>query len=208
MKGNKKPTPPSSENGATPAVCITGKCPLALKNAMTEAEAQSFMDEFKKTDVPFDYPVDCCYARARIMCDKMEKKGFASEKLWSEGNLKPKKPDGNAVTFPNQSGSPQTVTWHYHVAPIVNVVQPNGSVARRILDPSLSDKPLSETEWKALCGVSPTDTVDKITPPNEHYPFSPKYAGKDYPVKEAEEQLEDHRASRDRNRAEEKRKGK
>lgn len=199
MSGRKDPTPPSSGGGATPVAGTVTPCPL--KKSMTEAEAQSFMDQFKKTDVPFDYPPDCCYARARVMCDMMEKKGFVSEKLWSKGNLTATKADGNPVTFPNRSGDPQTVQWGYHVAPIVDVEQPDGGVEKRVLDPSLSDKPLTVDEWKARCGVSPSATQDKITPANENYPFHPDLAGKDFPVSAAESSLRDHRASRDRNRA-------
>lgn len=55
-------------------------------------------------------------------------------------------------------------------------------------------------EWKALCGVSPSKTTYKITPSNEHYPFSSITAGKDYSVSVAEKQLEKHRATRDSNR--------
>ncbi|MDD5036983.1 MAG: protein-glutamine glutaminase family protein [Methylococcaceae bacterium] len=199
MSDEKKPTPPSSAGGGNPAACTTAACPL--KHSMTPAEAQSLMDEFKKTDVPFDYPVDCCYARARMMCDMMEKKGFASEKLWSKGNLAAKKADGTPVTFPDRNGNPQAVQWGYHVAPIVDVEQPGGGVEKRVLDPSLSDKPLTVDEWKARCGVSPSATQDKITPANENYPFRPDLAGKDFPVSAAENSLQAHRISRDRNLA-------
>jgi hypothetical protein len=194
-----KPTNPRSGNGATPTAGTKTPCPL--KKSMTEAQAQSFMDEFKKTDVPFDYPPDCCYARARVMCDMMEKKGFASEKLWSKGNLTAKKANGDPVTFPDEFGNPTVVQWGYHVAPIVNVEQPGGGVEQRVLDPSLSDKPLTVDEWKARCGVLPSATQDKVTPANEDYPFRSDLAGKDFPVSAAESSLQDHRSSRDRNRA-------
>ncbi len=55
MKGGKKPTPPSSGNGATPAVCITGKCPKqALKTALGDSvdraieKCPKFADNLKK----------------------------------------------------------------------------------------------------------------------------------------------------------------
>ena len=187
--------------GDNPVGGTSAPCPNALNKSMTEAEAQAFMDQFKNTDIPFDYPPDCCYARARIMCDMMEKQGFASDKLWSEGNLAAQKSDGSPVTFPDSNGNPNAVTWHYHVAPIVNVEQPGGGVEPRILDPSLSDKPITVDEWKALCGAAPSDTVDKITPSNENYPFHPSTANKDFPVSEAENSLQDHRDTRDFNRA-------
>lgn len=201
MSDEKKPTPPTAGAGATPVACTTTGCPKAGKKSMSAAEAQAFMDDFKKTDIPFDYPPDCCYARARVMCDEMEKKGFESQKLWSEGHLAAKKANGDAVTFPDRNGAPKAVTWHYHVAPIVNVEQPDGSVSPRVLDPSLSDTPLTVDEWKARCGVKPGETMDKITPPNEDYPFDPANAGKDFPVGAANQSFTKHRASRDRNRA-------
>lgn len=207
MSDGCKTSSPSVGRGGAPAASTTTACQSSLKKSMTQAEAESFMKEFKKTDIPFDYPPDCCYARARVMNDMMEKKGFASEKLWSEGRLQAKKPNGDPVVFPDRNGNPSPVTWHYHVAPIVKVEQPGGGVAPRILDPSLSDKPLTVDEWKALCGVLPSDTIDKITPSNEHYPFHPSTAGKDFPVSQAEESLKDHKSSRDSNRAAAKRKG-
>lgn len=184
-----------------PVCGATAPCPYASKKTMTEAEAQSFMDQFKKTDIPFDYSPDCCYARARVMCDIMEKQGFESNKLWSEGNLAARKPDGTPVTFPDKNGDPRAVTWHYHVAPVVDVEQPGGGVEKRVLDPSLSDKPLTVDEWKALCGVKPGETIDETTPANEHYPFDPSTAKQDFPVSEAESALQDHRDTRDFNNA-------
>ena len=145
MSNEKKPTSPSSGSGGTPVGCTTAPCPYAKKGSMTPEQAQKFMDGFKKTDIPFDYPPDCCYARARVMCDDMEKQGYDSQKLWSEGNLAAQKSDGTPVTFPDKNGNPEPVRWHYHVAPIVDVRQPDGSVSPRILDPSLSDKPLTVT---------------------------------------------------------------
>ena len=203
MSDEKKPTPPCSGDGASPAALTAVECSDTAKNSknsMTETEAKNFMEEFKKTDIPFDYPPDCCYARARVMTDIMEQQGFASEKLWSEGKLNAQKSNGDPVTFPDHRGNARPVAWHYHVAPIVNVELPDGTVEKRILDPSLSDKPITVDEWKALCGVSPSETLDKITPANEHYPFSSLTSGDDYPVSEAKEKLKDHRATRNRNR--------
>lgn len=199
MTWRRDPTHPRVGGGATPVACTTAPCPLS--RAMTPEVAQSLMDQFKKTAIPFDYPPDCCYARARVMCDLMEQQGYASEKIWSEGNLTATHADGSQVTFPDRNGDPQVVQWHYHVAPIVNVRQPDGSVERRVLDPSLADEPLTVDEWKARCGVAPSATRDRITPAHEHYPFHGATAGTDYPVSEAEQALQQHRDNRDRNRA-------
>lgn len=200
MSDEKKPVPPQAGGGANPINCPIHGC-QAGKPSMSAAEAQRFMDEFKKSNIPFDYPPDCCYARARVMSDELAKQGYQSQKLWSEGNLAAKKADGSPVTFPNRHGQPTPVTWHYHVAPVVNVEQADGTVSPRVLDPSLADRPLTVDEWKARCGVKPNETMDKMTPPNEHYPFHAAYAGKDYPVADANRKLQDHRDERDRNRA-------
>lgn len=180
-----------------PCVYLTPVMPVLAKS-MTQAQAQAFMDKFKASDIPFDFPPDCCYARARVMCDIMEKAGFASEKLWSQGTLAARTAGGMPVTFPDKTGQSQKVTWRYHVAPLVNVVTTSDIVEQRILDPSLSNQSLTVTQWKTLCGVStPAMTVDIITAPNELYPFDPSTAGKDFTVDEAEESLIGHRISRD-----------
>jgi hypothetical protein len=196
VSDSRKLTSVSAAGGGKPAV-PKQIVPCPAKDSMTQAEAQSLMDEFKKNpDIPFDYPVDCCYARAAVMTDEMEKKGFASDKLWSQGNFAPRKADGKPVVFPGADGQDAAVTWNYHVAPLVKVDQPGGGVEQRVLDPSLSDRPLSVDEWKALCGPA-SGTVDKVTPPNGDLPFDPLTDGKDYPVKEAKDKLQNHIASRD-----------
>ena len=68
-QGNKKA---AKKKGNGKCGGNTQKCPHQL--SMSKTEAQTFMDEFKKTKIPFDYPPDCCYARARVMAEMIEKK--------------------------------------------------------------------------------------------------------------------------------------
>src|SRR5205085_10652258 len=61
-------------------------CPA--NKTMTVGRAQQYMDEFDKQrdKIPFDYTPDCCYARARVMCDKIETDGYECRKFWYGGS--------------------------------------------------------------------------------------------------------------------------
>lgn len=124
------------------------------------AEAQRLFDKLKaRKDIPFNYPPDCCYARASEMVDMLAKEGVESKKVWTYGTLVPLNPDGTNVRFPpNASGVP--VIWGYHVAPTICVRQPDGSVAEMVMDPSLSDKPLTVQQWNKIMS-GPGSSIDK-----------------------------------------------
>jgi len=105
-----------------------GNQPGSVANPLTMDQAQALYDEFKaQTDrIPFDYPRDGCFARAHEMCRMMEEKGMQCGKVWNYGNLSvPGTPLGD-------------ITWGYHVAPIINVRQPDGSVVAMVMDPSMA----------------------------------------------------------------------
>ena len=174
---------------------------VTLRETMYLSEAQAFMDSmdpFKGTVMPFDYPPDCCYSRARTMCDIMEKNGFVCKKLWYEGHLHPVKKDGSGVTFPNPS---YPVEWHYHVAPLMKVQQPDGSIQDMILDPSLSERPLTVTEWKRRCNHNPKQgaSYDKITDSKTAYPFDTSPLPDDT-VSGSKAIMEGHARNRDRSK--------
>lgn len=152
------PAPPASP---------VGKCPT---DSITPQRAQEVFNQLKaRTDIPFDYPPDCCYARASVMCDAMKDMGIPSRKVWTYGTLVPMKPDGNPVRFPpNPSG--KQVIWGYHVAPVVNVAQPDGSCVPMVMDPSLSDRPLTVAQWQAIMS-GPGSQIDQtaFTDPSVFY---------------------------------------
>jgi len=80
----------------TPESVVT-PCPGSL----TEEEAQALFDDLKaRTEIPFDYPPDCCFARAQRMAQLMADRGIESKKAWAYGSLNPVNPDGSAVRFP------------------------------------------------------------------------------------------------------------
>ncbi len=131
---------------APPAACVT-TCP---SGALTMTQAQALFDRLAAHgEIPFDYPPDCCYARAMEMGDLMAAEGVESRRVWTYGNLVPTKPDGSQVRFPpTPTGTP--VEWGYHVAPTVQVQQADGSVQPMVMDPSLTSGPVSVDEWNRI----------------------------------------------------------
>jgi hypothetical protein len=134
---------------ACPVGSPSGSCPLKDK-ALTPEEAQKWYDHFKndRPDIPFNYPVDCCYTRAREMDKEMVAAGVPCGKVWNYAS------PGNALTVPttNVPASPPhngQVQWGYHVAPVVPVKQPDGSVEYMVIDPSMEPGPVSIDKWKA-----------------------------------------------------------
>jgi hypothetical protein len=86
--------------------------------------------------IPFDYPLDGCYARAEEMSRLLEKDGITAVKIFVQGNLEVK-----------TSNSPTgKVDWWYHVAPVV-LVKKSGNYIPMVIDPSVFDHPVSADEW-------------------------------------------------------------
>lgn len=129
--------------------CATGNCITAI----SPERAQEVFDHLSANpDIPFDYPPDCCYARATEMVSMMENWGIQSRKVWTyapRGSaLVPMTPQDNPVRFPPNTG--RQVLWGYHVAPTVDVIQPDGSVQPMVIDPSLTSRPVTVNEWNQI----------------------------------------------------------
>ena len=199
----KEVTLPSKKGG-----CTTTPCP-ETKKTLTEKEASQLFQTLKANkNIPFDYPVDCCYSRAHSMCRTMENKGIDCQKLWyfdqdwgkdgASNSLSPHKPDGSAVSFPDvTTGVSKPVTWVYHVAPTVKVKKADGTIQDMVMDPSLADRPLTKDEWKAIQGT-PKGAYEEVTDSKPY--FSNKkvgYSQDDPDMKETCAQLETHKRDRD-----------
>ena len=162
-------------------------CPNA---PMTEDEAAQWMRNFRdsRPDIPFDWPRDCCYTRAREMAVALSAEGRTPGKVW---NYAPPNESLRANTPNVQEGY---VEWRYHVAPTVPVRRNDGSVTDMVLDPSLSDTPLTPDQWKALQG----NPNSSLTPSDA----APYYRGRDGRVipdpgdAEVRDTLAEHRANR------------
>jgi len=139
------------------------KCPKGKTPILSEVDAHAMFDILaKESHIPFDYPPDCCYSRAHEMCRIMKEKGVECRKYWlfdqhwgtskQKSSLTPKDSHGNPVAFPDLAGGKQPVEWVYHVAPIIKVRKADGTVEDRIIDPSISSKPIRKDEWENIMG--------------------------------------------------------
>jgi uncharacterized Zn-binding protein involved in type VI secretion len=113
--------------------------------ALTPEQAQAWFNRFRNdTSIPWNYPNDCCYARAEIMAGQLRAAGVPVGKAWNyapaDGSLR--------VDTPNDPSG--HVEWGYHVAPTVPVRGADGQVRNMVIDPSISDRPLSPQAWAAL----------------------------------------------------------
>ena len=95
------------------------------------------------TCIPFLYPNDGCWIRAHMMAYKMRDYSPPEdpEKLFIQGSLDPFTPNSP------DCGTPWT--WGWHIAPTLMVNLPSGN-EKRVIDPSLTSGPVSETEWVNL----------------------------------------------------------
>jgi glutaminase-like protein len=124
---------------------VTGQGPAGTEaNPLTMIQAQALMDEFRATDIPFDWPEEFCYARAHQMRRMMVERGVHCWKLWNY----PRDPS-HKLRVPDTGRGP--ITWSSHVAPAVMVLGPRGPQPM-VLDPSLFRQPVSPGTWTARQG--------------------------------------------------------
>jgi hypothetical protein len=89
--------------------------------------------------LPFQYKVDGCYARALYMSMELASNGMES----------------NAVFAFAQPGAPLVVgpiQWGYHVAPMIEVGTTADNAVHTVIDPALSDHPITQEQWVAMMG--------------------------------------------------------
>jgi hypothetical protein len=119
--------------------------PCPLSHPMAPAKAQEYFDRFKSQDrIPFDYPVDCCYSRAEAMADQIAADGYSVGKVWNYASGYPRP----TLTYYSDKVPTGEGHWVYHVAPIVPVQQPDGSVQMMVIDPSTQSGPVTIEQWK------------------------------------------------------------
>lgn len=104
---------------------------------LTANEAKKLFQDFRTMEeVPFNYPVEGCFARATAMARLAEKKNIITAKVFAEGRLIAK--TGSKRFDP--------VEWSWHVAPVLYVDSGKGPVLT-VFDPSLFDRPVSMPEF-------------------------------------------------------------
>lgn len=90
--------------------------------------------------IPFKYAYSGCDKRAHLMCFIFEDNGVTPEKIWASGALR-----ACSVNVPQCK-----VGWGFHVAPLLTVIQPDGSTVKMVIDPSLCDEPVTIDYWISL----------------------------------------------------------
>jgi hypothetical protein len=101
---------------------------------MTKAKLL-FEEQKKRIDISWNYQDDGCYARAHLMTRAFDKEGIVSDKIWARGDFTINAKDGHEIN------------WNYHVAPIVYVKNKNKEITKMVIDPSVSDEPLTVEKW-------------------------------------------------------------
>lgn len=125
--------------------------------SISPARAQELFDKLaSQPDIPFNITPDCCYARAQKMANILADEGVSSKKQFAYGDsrnpLAPVDKNGTRVMGQRIGSPPREVTWGYHVAPTVSVKAADGTCQDMIIDPSMSDRPLTINEWEGLMG--------------------------------------------------------
>ena len=104
--------------------------PISMRKAIELFEQQK-----KRKDIAWNYQDDGCYARAHLMTRAFKDVGVISDKVWARGDFSMKALDGHEIN------------WNYHVAPIVYVKKPTGRIEKVVIDPSVTDRPVSVSDW-------------------------------------------------------------
>lgn len=99
-------------------------------------------------DIPFNYLVDGCQARATEMARIAEREGVQFGKIFAEGSLQPK------TRLPDYP----TARWGLHIAPVLYVTAKSGHRNLMVFDPGLFDRPVSVDQWKAKMLISDGET--------------------------------------------------
>jgi hypothetical protein len=110
--------------------------------------------------LPFKYKVDGCYARALYMSMELAAKNMESNAVFAFAQ------PGTAL----QVGS---VEWGYHVAPMLEVGTTAESAVHMVIDPALSNAPLTEAQWvQKMTGPETTVAPTMLFVPGSDYaPF-------------------------------------
>jgi len=119
---------------------------FANRSTLPEAEAEiQFNDLAGQKQIPFDFPFDCCTARAHEMCRILRERGIVARKIWNYGNGWTSKPKIATLRVDTPNGA---VQWIYHVAPLLAVKRPSGAIFNMAFDPSIFDHPARTMEWR------------------------------------------------------------
>jgi hypothetical protein len=126
------------------------------------------------------------------MATELQAEGADVGKVW---NYAP--PAGKPLRVSTENDPDKYVEWGYHVAPTVPVVDSKGTVIRMVIDPSITDTPLTPEQWKGLQG-QPRSTLVLTTAS----PYYRDLNGLVYPTPtdaKVKEIFDEHRSAREAN---------
>jgi hypothetical protein len=127
---------------------------VQLKAQATPAQARQLFGEFAKSNIGTEIPDDYCYARADVAAVAGQRPVLAPDpnRAWltPRPGFQMKKVTATGVLTVKTPNAEVPITWGYHVAPAVDVVQSDGTVKTMVIDPSLAKGPVTIDAWKAL----------------------------------------------------------
>ena len=136
--------------------------PCPAQQALSEAEAQAWFDKFRAdSSIPWNYPNDCCYNRAHVMCQQLQAAGVPCGKAWNYA------PASGPLRVPTANDPDGYVEWGYHVAPTVPVRGADGVVRDMVIDPSIASGPITPEQWRQM--QSRPDSTLLQTGPEPYY---------------------------------------
>ena len=143
------------------------------KELFTELAGATFeTSSGAQSPIPFHYPVDGCYDRAHVMAQLLTEKGYASEKVFaiSQNSTRWGGPPDPGLRVPTDyagdnrsAGQQPAVQWWYHVAPIIKVRNDKGEVTEMVIDPSMTNQPITIDQWT---GMMSSETFNRMTVPD------------------------------------------
>lgn len=168
-------------------------------SAVPESQAEGeFRNLAGQPQIPFDYPFDCCTARAHEMCRILRERGVAARKIWNYGDGWTRKPKVATliVETPNAPGG--VARWTYHVAPVVAVKRLSGAIVTMVLDPSIMPGPALTLEWRARQQdeLSYWEITDDDIFYRDYFDFSNQFTVRDPDFVQTDNLLTAHLASR------------
>jgi hypothetical protein len=142
---------------------VHGRSPRLEVQAVSVSEATGLFGRlarltFRTADgteaqIPFGFPEDGCYDRAHRMAMSLREWGVKSEKLFVSRTYDDPLRVQSENALGASGGEPREVKYQYHVASVIDVEGEDGSTLRAVIDPAMSDRPLSIDEWMRMMGV-------------------------------------------------------
>jgi hypothetical protein len=95
----------------------------------------------------FDFIEFGCEYRSNFVAQELTSKGIKCKKIWAFGDLNIQSPYiANSSTSSQDPLIKKNARWNYHVAIVVEG-EMNGSVTKMVIDPSISQNPMSVNDW-------------------------------------------------------------